>query len=266
MADEIGRERKGSTIDPSYSEGKYFENPHRHSEDAVFKAECFLKLFVPLSQKKKWDIYSYADVGCGSGEIAQIVSNGLRKAGFKLEVAKGYDVSPHVASLRSESVKYVCADFCCTDDRVDLVTLFDVFEHVIKPIDFLREVAERARIVALHIPLDNSLNNALRDKYRFLLNDPGHLLFMDSAYALNICAHAGLRVITYEYTFGFRAPSGHRSVLSKLVFPLRVLLSKASPWLLSRTVGGSSLMVVALTPVGLRPSDSERHEDGSKRA
>jgi len=266
MPNEVKTRGKGSIIDPSYGEGEYFANPHRHTEDARFKAECFLKLFVPLAQKKKWDIRSYADVGCGSGEVARIVSNGLRQAKFMLDVAKGYDVSPHVAQLRSETVQYVCADFCRTDERVDLVTLFDVFEHVIRPVDFLREVAERARVVALHIPLDKSLNNALRNKYRSLLNDPGHLLFMDSVDALNICAHAGLRVITYEYTFGFRAPSGHRSVLSKIAFPLRVLMSKVSPWLLSRTIGGASLLVVALTPFGLRPNDSVKREGGSKGA
>lgn len=257
MRNEVSK-KKGSIIEPSYGGGEYFADPHRHSEDARFKAECFLRIFVPLAQERKWDISSYADVGCGSGEVARLVSIGLRKAGFVLDVAKGYDVSPHATLLQDEAVQYVCADFCRTGEQTDLVTLFDVFEHVVRPTDFLRDVAERARVVALHIPLDNSLNNSLRDKYRTLLNDPGHLLFMDSVYALNICALSGLRVITYQYTLGFRAPSGHRSILSKLLFPLRVLLSKVSPWLLSRTVGGASLLVVALTPFGLDATDRRR--------
>lgn len=257
MTDEHKTERKGSIVDPTYGGGEYFANPQRHVEDAEFKAECFLKLFLPLAQKHGWSVRTYADVGCGSGDVARLVTLGLRKAKFSLDLAKGYDVSPHVTLLQNEHVQYVCDDFSRTDEQVDLVTLFDVFEHVVKPIDFLSDVAKRARLVALHIPLDNSLNNALRDKYRSMLNEPGHLLFMDSVYALNICAHAGLRVIAYEYTFGFRAPSGHRSLLSKIVFPLRVLMSKISPWLLSRTIGGVSLLVVALTPLGLRSNNAE---------
>jgi len=251
MEDEIGAKRKGSIADPFYSEGKYFSNPRRHSEDSDFKADSFLKLFVPLAKSKKWDINSYADVGCGSGGVTELVSKGLRDAGFKLNISYGYDLSPHVTTLQSESVLYVRKDFCQTNQVVDLVSLFDVFEHVVRPIDFLRDVMERARIVVLHIPLDNTLSNAYRDKFRSMLNDPGHLIFMDSINALNLCSLAGLRVIDYRYTFGFRAPSGHRSLLSKLVFPLRLLLSWISPWLLSRTTGGASLLVVALSPLGL---------------
>jgi len=244
--------RNGSAVDPIYGKGDYFADPKRHSEDAEFKAQCFLKLFVPLAQKNGWDIRSYADVGCGSGDLVRLVSGGLREAGFALNIAKGYDVSPHVAELQAEFIEYVHGDFCQADEQVDLVTLFDVFEHVVSPIEFLKNVASHASMVVLHIPLDNSLNNALRDKFRHLLRQPGHLLFMDSAYALSFCSMAGLRVITYEYTFGFRAPSGHRSLLSKIAFPVRLLASRISPWLLSKTVGGASLIVVALTPNGVR--------------
>jgi len=245
-------ERNGSAVDPIYGGGDYFADPQRHSEDARFKASCFLKLFVPLIQRYGWDIHSYVDVGCGSGDLVRLVSGELREAGSTLDVVKGYDVSAHVAKLQAETIEYVHADFAHSDQHVDLVTLFDVFEHVVSPIDFLKNIASRSSVVALHIPLDNSVNNALRDKFRKLLRQPGHLLFMDSADALNICNLAGLRVITYEYTFGFIAPSGHRSLLAKIAYPIRLLMSRVSPWLMSKTVGGASLLVIALTPIGVR--------------
>jgi len=252
MADNNLVEESRPVVDPFYGKGTYFSDTHRHSEDAKFKADGFLKLFVPLAQRCGWDITSYADVGCGSGDLVRQVSGGLREAGFALSVVRAYDVSPHVTELVADSIEYVHADFCTTKEQVDLVTLFDVFEHVASPVEFLKNVASHTNIIVLHIPLDNSLNNALRDRYRRLLRQPGHLVFLDTVNALNLCSYAGLTVVTYEYTFGFRAPSGHRSLLAKAVFPLRALLSRISPWLLSKTVGGASLLVVARTPVSIQ--------------
>ena len=73
---------------------------------------------------------------------------------------------------------------------------------------------------------------------------------MNSVSALNLLALAGLRVVDYEYTFGFLAPSGYATTLSKIALPFRYLLAKSSPWLLSRTLGGVSLLVIALTRDG----------------
>lgn len=237
-------------VDPLYSSGDYFRDPGRHAEDAQFKARCFLEVFLPLAREYQWQIRSYVDVGCGSGAVIRCVAHLLYDAGFNLGSIKGYDVAPHVDQLRIEGIEFVHGDFRQSDELVDLVTLFDVFEHVTDPIEFIKSIGSRSRILGFHIPLDNSLNHALRDKFRKLLRDPGHLLFMDSVYALNLLTLAGLKVIGYRYTFGFLAPSGHKSLLSKIVFPFRVLLGKISPWLLSKTVGGASLLVIALTPQG----------------
>ena len=119
-------------------------------------------------------------------------------------------------------------------------------------IEFLKSIGQRSNIVGLHIPLDYSLNNAIRNKFRSKLDRPEHLVFMEIASALNLLAFAGLRVVDYEYTFNFLHPSGHRSILSKKILPLRYLVAKISPWLLSITFGGASVMVLAVTPNGLK--------------
>jgi len=115
-----------------------------------------------------------------------------------------------------------------------LVTLFDVFEHVVDPIGFLKRIAARSRIVGLHIPLDYTISNAIQNKFQGLLEDPGHRLFLDTTFALNVLTLSGLRIVAYDYTFGFRAPSGHGSIMSKMAYPFRLLLSKISPWLMSK--------------------------------
>jgi SAM-dependent methyltransferase len=254
--DRTDREGGGSLVDPGYSSGDYFEDSGRHSEDAEFKAGNFVSLFLRFAEQNKLTIQSLVDVGCGSGRVVKIIADTLKSKGYDPLEVKGYDVSPHVRHIENEGVEYIHADFCQADEFVDLVTLFDVFEHVPDPVAFIRLVARRCRIVAFHIPLDNSLNNAVRNNFRSKLKNPGHLIFMDSTDALNLLALAGLRVMDYEYTVGFLAPSGRSSALSKVVLPFRYLLFKISPWLLSKTIGGASLMVIAVTPSGLRDMQS----------
>lgn len=242
-----GRGQTPFIVSP-YTSGAYFDDPHKHAEDAEFKVRCFLEIFLPLAKQYDWKIDSYVDVGCGSGDVAKLLLKSLRDAGYREVSAKAYDISPHVQQFKEEGVEFICGDFCANEENADLITLFDVFEHVTSPIEFLRKVALRSRVIGLHIPLDDSLANSFRDKYRALLSDPGHLLFMDVPLALNVIALAGLKVIDYRYTLAFRTPTGHKSLLSKLIFPLRFLLSKISLWLVSKTIGGVSLVVVAYNP------------------
>jgi len=244
--------RTESIVDPMYSKGAYFEDTQRHSADAQFKADNFLKLFLRFAARRSMTLRSFADVGCGSGDIARLLAATLRQKGFDSIEFKAYDVSPHVAHIKHDGVEYINGDFCASDETVDVATLFDVFEHVPDTIEFIKSVAQRCKVLGLHIPLDYSLNVAVRDLFRSKLDDPGHLVFMDTVTALNLLALSGLRVVDYEYTFGFNVPSGRSSLRSKLAFPLRYLLARTSPWLLSKTLGGASLIVIAVTPRGLR--------------
>ena len=233
-----------------YTQGEYFSDPLRHSEDAIFKATAFLDLLG--SHRSLLNIRTYADVGCGSGTATIAVVEGLRSRGVALTEATGYDVSPHVKALSHNSVRFVHGTFGSQNESVDLVTMFDVFEHVPGPIDFLAEIAAHTKILGLHIPLDNSVNVAVRNAYRGKLKDPGHLIALDTASALNLLACAGLQTIDYEYTFAFKAPSGHQTFKQQFVYPIRWALSLISPWMLAKTLGGASLMALAITPLGMK--------------
>lgn len=250
MQDHPDTARQGSTIAPEYSQGSYFDNAQRHQEDARFKADAFLQVFLRCKDHTGVAISTLVDVGCGSGDVVALIADSL--GAHAAMTFKGYDVSPHVANVSHAGVTYVYGDFCESDEFVDVVTLFDVFEHVPDPIDFIGQVAQRCQIIGFHIPLDDAWSFALRNRYRRSLHNPGHLIFLDTASALNLLALAGLRVVDYEYTFAFRAPSGHSTWLAKIAYPVRAALAKISPWLLSKTLGGASLLVIALTPAGLR--------------
>ncbi len=256
MDREKHTENSGSIIDPSYSTGNYFSDSKRFSSDAGFKAGIFIEMFTRFLNRYKVSVKTFVDVGCGSGDIIKIIADSLRTNVIPLASFRAYDVSPHIQNIKNEGVSYVMGDFCDTNDNVDVVTLFDVLEHVPNTIGFLKNIAQRCKVIGLHIPLDHSLNSSLRNRYREYLHNPGHLINLDISSALNLLAFSDLRVVDFEYTFAFMAPTGHSSIPSKILYPFRFVLAKLNPWLLSKTLGGASLMVIALTPQGLRELES----------
>ena len=169
---------KGSFVVPTYSTGEYFDTLHAPDQDAPFKAQEFLKLLQQVKKTSHLSISSYIDVGCGGGGVAELVLKSLRTCGFD-PWAKAYDVSPHVVNLRKPGIEFVRGDFCQSGEDCDLATLFDVFEHVPDPIQFIRDVAERTRYIAFHIPLDDSLINRFFDRFHARICYPGHLIYLN---------------------------------------------------------------------------------------
>jgi SAM-dependent methyltransferase len=243
--------QSGSIIVPSYQSGDYYATHKDPEQDSPFKVDAFLKVWRRLSQQRKIRVRSYADVGCGGGGVASLIRQHLMADGVSLETVAGYDVSPHVLSLRHEGVEFYYGDFCKTNSHYDLVTLFDVMEHVPDPVNFLKEVSARCDFIALHIPLDRSWANCFFNRFRKRLTYPGHLVALDTPMALTLVAMSGITALDYSYTHGYSAPSGTMSSLQKLVFPFRAAIATFNPWMASRLIGGVSLMVVGATPSGL---------------
>jgi len=234
-----------AALGDAYRSGSYFSDPTRHADDAALKVRVFRSVFDRLPTETVGRVLRYADVGCGSGAVAMQTAQTLRDCGHPLSTAMAYDVSPHVAQLRLKGVETRHADFTTQPDSFDLVTVFDVAEHVPDPAHFLARIGERARLVAVHLPLEDHLNWNLRGRHRTRLVDPGHLLVLDFAAAINVVTSSGLKVLDYAYTPGFEAPSGRSSRTAKLLAPARRFAARTSPWLVSKTLGGMSLMVLA---------------------
>ena len=247
------KKKKNRVIDPLYSSGKFHEESSKNNNDAKFKSECFTKLLFRILDKYKLKINSYTDVGCGNGQVIKLVRDSYNlKYKKKLDKICGFDIHPFIKEIRDDEITFVQNDFLESKEYFDLVTLFDVIEHVVSPIDFLKSVSEKSCFIGLHIPLDNNFNIMFRNLFRKKIIHPGHLTCMDSAFALNLITLSGLRIIDYEYTFSFLAPSGYSSFYAKILFPIRYLFAKISPWLMSKTIGGVSIMVLAVTDKGLR--------------
>jgi hypothetical protein len=250
-----GNDRREAPILAGYLSGRYAQGSPVGIDDE-FKAYAFLSLFDRVAEDFELDPDSYVDVGCLGGGVVEAVASGLRDRGHSLAAVKGYDVFPRVEDLKRPGIEFVRGDFTTSEEQADLVTLFDVLEHVLRPIEFLQAVADRCKYIGLHIPLDDSLANGLTDRFRSRLNHPGHLIYLNPASALSLMAHCGLRVVDYDYTLGFQAPSGSLTRRQRTLKPFRSAIARRSPWAASRLLGGVSLMVLCATERGLRTISS----------
>lgn len=228
-----------------YKEGLYFFDITRHQEDSDFKVKAISRLLFPILSNHKIPVDSYADVGCGSGGVIRAMKEKLKGSGFRTKKIEGYDISPHVAHLKEEGIEFKMADFSIEGELMDLVTLTDVFEHVTDPVNFIAGIAKKARIIAFHIPLDDCLSVNFRNLQRAKIKNPGHLSFLNTNSALNLITQSGLKILDYDYSIEtLSAPSNNETALQKISFPVKLLISKISPWLLAK-IFGFSLVVIA---------------------
>lgn len=228
-----------------YSEGIYFQDPNRHREDTKYKVESIKKLLFKYLNNNNIQLSSYADVGCGSGEIIKLLGKELKLNFESLQILKGFDVSPHVEKIKDENIEFLFQDFTKSDENFDLITLNDVFEHVTNPISFLTEVGKRAKYVVMHIPLEDCLSVNIRNLQKAKIKNPGHLIFLNINSAINLITFSGLKVVDYEYSIdSINAPSNNSTILQKTTYPFKYLLLKINPYLFSKFFG-ISLIVIA---------------------
>lgn len=217
--------------------------------DAQFKLREVSVLLDRYFAQKSAPVKRIADVGCGNGDTTRGMSLLFSRVGSEVQV-DGFDIHPRTKNLEgNDGVSFHEADFCTLDleEIYDLAILFDVIEHVCDPILFLKEVAVRTKIIALHIPLDDSIMGWLRNLPHASLNHPGHLVMLDAASALNLVTCSGLRIVDYRFTPVYEAPSGRSTRLQRFLYPIRKVLFSLSPYILQKTLGGTSLMVIAET-------------------
>jgi SAM-dependent methyltransferase len=228
-----------------YKEGTYFKDPNRHIEDSKYKARTIKKMLFSFLKKNDIKVSSYADVGCGSGEIVKLLGKELKLNFPTLKQIIGFDISPHVEKLEDEIVTFAFKDFTKTKERFDLVTLNDVFEHVVNPMSFLTEVGKRAKYVVMHIPLEDCYSVNIRNLQKKKIKNPGHLVFLNINSAINLITNSGLKILDYQYSItSINAPSNKKTVLQKISYPFKFILLKVNPYLYSK-IFGISLIVIA---------------------
>lgn len=229
-------------ISRRFSDGDYLRrNRDWHAADSRWKARQIERIL----KKNKLNFQTIGEVGCGAGEVLLELS-----ARYPYADMTGFELSPDAFAICSnkanEKVSFEFTDIATVDRVFDVLLCIDVFEHVENYIEFLRSLRANAKFHVFHVPLDISASSVLRGKFTEVRRLVGHLHYFTRETALATLVDAGYDILDNFYTAPFLADgppiSSSRARLAKLP---RRLVYALSPTLLSRAIGGCSLLVLA---------------------
>lgn len=227
----------------AYLSGEYLAvHPHWHIEDSAWKAHQVLRML----SRNRIHPDTVTEVGSGAGAILAELQRGLDPS-CQL---KGYDISPQAhrlaASRTNERLNFFLGDYCIAPfrEKVDLLLLMDVVEHVEDYVGFLRSVRDRSRHTVMHVPLDLSAQSVLRRTPEKVRDSAGHLHYFTKDLFLAALKAAGYEVLDWNYT-GAATELPASSFLMMLARWPRRLLFAFNRDLAARLLGGFSLLVLA---------------------
>jgi 2-polyprenyl-3-methyl-5-hydroxy-6-metoxy-1,4-benzoquinol methylase len=169
------------------------------------------------------------DIGCGTGGFLQFASQcGYQAYGFDASRAQAEHAASEFPSVRcSTSPVAYLRELDQPNLKFDIVTLWDVFEHIRNPLSFLEEikgVLDRNGVLFLSIPNGGALRWKL-PLYRAFRRSPDltpwEHVFYYSPRALALCLEkAGFRVLKYGAVACYPRPISVFEICRRLGFTL----------------------------------------------
>jgi cyclopropane fatty-acyl-phospholipid synthase-like methyltransferase len=225
-----------------YLSGEYLEKcPTWHAEDASWKANHILKMMSRNNVNPK-DI---CEIGCGAGGILAYLQHSMPEECM----FSGYEISPQAFELcnklANKRLKFKLMNILEDKIRYDLILLVDVIEHIEDYYSLLRGIKTKSLFKILHIPLELTVYNALRNKSFFDSRKLyGHIHYFTKDIALKILEETGYEVLDYFYT-GTSIDLPRKSVKNDILNLVRKPFFSVHHDLAVRMLGGYSLMVLA---------------------
>jgi SAM-dependent methyltransferase len=203
---------------------------YRAADDSTYEAESANRLRTALCHKRLVERYAdvrggegdrdgraVLDVGCASGAFLQV----MQAAGWRV-----YGVEPAAAQyVRAKAllgegsrIQQCVLQDAAFDTAFDLVTLFDVLEHVVDPVEFLALTASRLKDgghLLLNVPrIDSLASRLLGERWPLLLAEHLNYFTLES---LRICGskagiellHHGQRPAAFSLSYVFFRAGQH---------------------------------------------------------
>jgi SAM-dependent methyltransferase len=233
-------------MDSIYTSGQYLEATETwHAEDSQWKADCIGKLIW----RNRLQPQRIAEIGCGVGGILEELAkqDQLKDVSFS-----GHDIAPKAIELarrrENSRLRFFCQDLLSEEnqERVDILLVIDVLEHVTDYLGFLQKCRTKAEYKIYHIPLDIHVssvlrNNLIQDRYTV-----GHIHYFTADSAVAALKDTGHEILDQIYTSGaFGLFKQHPSFKKAVANIPRWLVSKLSVPLTAKIFGGYSLLVLA---------------------
>lgn len=226
-----------------YLKGQYFKNnPTWDTADTGWKIQKLsgkIQAHLPAQKAR------VLEVGCGSGELLKKLAAAMPQHSFH-----GWDIAPDAKRFwdhNQANLSFEVGDILesKTSEKADIILLIDVLEHLADPGTFLEKLRPKGKYVAIHLPLDMTLVNLVFDQRLVRLRDSiGHIHYFTKALAEKLLQESGYEVILSEYSHAWK-DSPHLRPLGKLMRLFRWGLSKISPTLNAKLLGGETLIMVA---------------------
>ena len=223
-----------------YTDGNYLlQNPGWHAQDARWKLAHVLRAVKAPGLSPR----SVLDAGCGAGAL--INHWALHNPEIRFT---GCDISPQAISLAKqhapENVNFLCEAWA--DGTFDVALAIAVVEHVPDMERFLSELAQKAPVLILHIPLDLSFRTLIKPEIlEGEYQTVGHIHFFTARYLKRLLKKRGWQILHAHYTNKYvERPPQLTGLKSRIGMGIRLLAhyllpkSCAAFW-----VGGYSLML-----------------------
>lgn len=203
VAQEVTREQ----LDDYYSRGYYEGNGHAY-DDYLARAESrkhhyrvmlpALKRHLSPEAKEKTDL-RVLDVGCAAGYFLEVA----QEAGWQ---AQGVELSPYMSAYAREErglnvLTGTLEEVDLPSGAFDIVTMWDVIEHVQDPQQVLKRAHELLKPGGLLVMATGDISGATARIYGekwSLYAPPGHLFYFSPRTLGQLLRQAGLQTLGWE--------------------------------------------------------------------
>lgn len=170
---------------------------------AQYKSTLLWKLYGHTIRNSLGSIRSYADIGGCFGFGANAMAFQISKSQGEYPETKVFEISPDFITIGKQLFPYIDfiqKDFCLWNGPpkvFDLITMFDVIEHIEKPMSFLSKAANHFRYALLKTPLETGGDwfGAKPPIKQGNEHEDGHINFFTPKAYLELLDRSGLEVI-----------------------------------------------------------------------